>query len=141
MSVINNIKKLFKLKSYIYGHISFLRTLKAFNPKSVYLAFLLGTLTLLFEGLGVSILVPLLSFIQVDGDIEKLTSDLSNILGWVEQLNDVNTDDVIPMFSGVADTYLRFREDEVTEGNQQKEVLSNAPDSFDGLFAVPKVLE
>jgi len=76
-----------------------------------------------------------------DGDIEKLTSDLSNILGWVEQLNDVNTDDVIPMFSGVADTYLRFREDEVTEGNQQKEVLSNAPDSFDGLFAVPKVLE
>ena len=74
MDTLKNIKKLFKLKSYVYGHISFLKTLKAYDPKSVYIAFLLGTLTLLFEGLGVSILVPLLSFIQVDGDIEKFKS-------------------------------------------------------------------
>ena len=72
--MLNNIRKLFKLKSYVYGHLNFLKTLKAYNPRSIYIALLLGTFTLLFEGLGVSILVPLLSFIQVDGDIEKFKS-------------------------------------------------------------------
>ena len=42
MDTLKNIKKLFKLKSYVYGHISFLKTLKAYDPKSVYTAFLLG---------------------------------------------------------------------------------------------------
>ena len=67
----NNIKKLFKLKNYVYGHIHFLIRLNALNKTNFYLAFFLGSLTLLFEGLGVSILVPLLSFIQVEGDIDK----------------------------------------------------------------------
>ena len=66
-----NIRKLFKLKNYIFGHISFLKELKALNRHYTYLAIFLGTLTILFEGLGVSIIVPLLTFIQVDGDIEK----------------------------------------------------------------------
>ena len=66
-----NIRKLFKLKNYIFGHISFLKELKALNRHYTYLAIFLGTLTILFEGLGVSIIVPLLTFIQVDGDLEK----------------------------------------------------------------------
>ena len=66
-----NIKKLFKLKNYVYGHIHFLIRLNALDKTNFYLAFFLGSLTLLFEGLGVSILVPLLSFIQVEGDIDK----------------------------------------------------------------------
>ena len=72
--MLGNIRKLFKLKSYFFGHLSFLKTLKAYNPRSIHIALLLGTLTLLFEGLGVSILIPLLSYIQVDGDIEKFKS-------------------------------------------------------------------
>lgn len=81
-----SIKKLLRLKAYIYGNFNFLIKLKALNKGQVYLAFLLGTLTLVFEGLGVSILVPLLSFIQADGDIEKfknsslLSTYLYNIL-------------------------------------------------------------
>ena len=66
-----NLKKLLSLRNYIYGHLNFLNTIKALNKTNIYLGFLLGTLTLVFEGLGVSILVPLLSFIQVEGDIEK----------------------------------------------------------------------
>ena len=76
-----------------------------------------------------------------DGDLENLASELSHILGWIEQLNEVNTDDVIPMCSGVASMQLRLRQDKISEENQQSDVLSNAPDSRDGFFAVPKVLE
>ena len=69
--MIENLRKLFKLREYAYGHISFLIILKAFKRKKIYLAFGCATLALIFEGLGVSILVPLLSYIHVDGDIEK----------------------------------------------------------------------
>ena len=63
--MLENIIKVLKLRNYVYGHIKFLNKLKAVNKNKVYLAFFLGTATLVFEGLGVSILVPLLSFIQV----------------------------------------------------------------------------
>ena len=66
-----NLKKLLSLRNYIYGHLNFLNTIKALNKTNICLGFLLGTLTLVFEGLGVSILVPLLSFIQVEGDIDN----------------------------------------------------------------------
>ena len=69
--MIKNLKKLLKLKGYVYGHLSFIIKLKALNKKHAYLAIVFGTLTLLFESLGISILVPLLSYIQVDGNILK----------------------------------------------------------------------
>ncbi len=69
--MIGNLKKLLNLRNYISGHLKFIIKLKALKKRQAYLALALGTCALIFEGLGVSILVPLLSYIQVDGDISK----------------------------------------------------------------------
>ena len=80
-------------------------------------------------------------YIEVpDGDLEKLAGELSNILSWVEQLSEVDTDDVEPMTSVVPMT-LRRRTDEVTDGGIREDVLANAPDRRADFFAVPKVVE
>jgi aspartyl-tRNA(Asn)/glutamyl-tRNA(Gln) amidotransferase subunit C len=71
---------------------------------------------------------------------EALSSELSNILGWVEQLNELDTDGVAPMTSVVAITP-PLREDTVTDGQCQDKVLANAPEPAHGFFAVPKVVE
>ncbi len=73
-------------------------------------------------------------------DLEHLAGELSNILGWVEQLGEVDTDGVEPMTSG-AETTLPQREDSVTDGDARDQVLANAPEAEDGFYAVPKVLE
>ena len=73
-------------------------------------------------------------------EIERLVPELNNILGWVEQLGEVNTDGVEPLAT-VIDQKLRLREDAVTDGNIRDEVLANAPDAQHGFFAVPKVIE
>ena len=73
-------------------------------------------------------------------EIERLAPELNNILGWVEQLGEVNTDGVEPLTS-VIDQKLRLRDDVVTEGNIRDEVLANAPEAQHGFFAVPKVIE
>ena len=73
-------------------------------------------------------------------EAEALLIELSNILTWVEQLKEVETKDVPPMTSAVALT-LPEREDEVADGGRQAEVLANAPESAQGFFVVPKVLE
>ena len=73
-------------------------------------------------------------------EIERLAPELNNILGWVEQLAEVNTDGVEPLAT-VIDQKLRLREDAVTDGNIRDEVLANAPDAQHGFFAVPKVIE
>lgn len=73
-------------------------------------------------------------------DLEPLANELNAILGWVEQLGEVDTDDVAPMTS-VAEMQLRWREDEITDGGYQQEVVKNAPSELDGFFAVPKVIE
>jgi aspartyl-tRNA(Asn)/glutamyl-tRNA(Gln) amidotransferase subunit C len=75
-----------------------------------------------------------------DEEIERLAPELNNILGWVEQLGEVNTDGVEPL-TAVIDQKLRLREDVVTEGNIRDEVLANAPEAQHGFFAVPKVIE
>ena len=75
-----------------------------------------------------------------DGDLEKLAGELSNILGWVEQLGEVDTDGVEPMTSVVPMT-LRRRADEVTDGGIREDVLANAPDRCADFFAVPKVVD
>ena len=71
---------------------------------------------------------------------EALSSELSNILGWVEQLNELDTEGVAPMTSVVA-VKLPLRDDEVTDGNCPDKILANAPEPAHGFFAVPKVVE
>ena len=75
-----------------------------------------------------------------DAEVERLVPELNNILGWVEQLGEVNTDGVEPL-TAVIDQKLRLREDKVTDGDCRDEVLANAPDAEHGFFAVPKVIE
>ncbi|MCF8466714.1 MAG: Asp-tRNA(Asn)/Glu-tRNA(Gln) amidotransferase subunit GatC [Sneathiella sp.] len=73
-------------------------------------------------------------------DLEPMAAELNNILGWVEQLGEVDTDNVEPMTS-VADMRLRWRADAVTDGGYVEDVVANAPSREDGFFAVPKVIE
>jgi len=75
-----------------------------------------------------------------DAEIEALVPELNNILGWIEQLGEVNTDGVEPLAT-VVDQKLRLRDDVVNDGNIRDEVLANAPEAQHGFFAVPKVIE
>ena len=71
---------------------------------------------------------------------EALAQDLSGILAWIEQLNEVSTGGVEPMAS-VAEMTLKMREDVVTDGGRREEILANAPQQAKGFFVVPKVVE
>ena len=73
-------------------------------------------------------------------DLNGLAQELSNILGWIEQLNAVDTSGVPPM-SRAADQKLRWREDKVTDGSIPEKVLATAPAAKAGFFTVPKVIE
>lgn len=73
-------------------------------------------------------------------EIAALVPELNNILGWVEQLGEVNTDGVEPLAT-VVDQKLRLRGDEISDGDCREAVLANAPDAQHGFFAVPKVIE
>lgn len=85
--------------------------------------------------------VAKLARIEVDqADLPALAQEFNNILGFIEQLNEVDVDGVEPMTS-VTPQRLKRRVDEVTDGDQQGKVLSNAPDAREGFFAVPKVVE
>jgi aspartyl-tRNA(Asn)/glutamyl-tRNA(Gln) amidotransferase subunit C len=66
--------------------------------------------------------------------------EINAIIGWVEQLGEVNTDGIEPL-TAVIDQKLRLRKDEVTAGNIRDEVLAIAPGAEHGFFAVPKVIE
>ena len=75
-----------------------------------------------------------------DSELEPLAAELSQILSWVEQLGEIDTDGVAPMTS-VAAMRLPMREDAVTDGDCREAILGNAPQSTRGFFAVPKVVE
>ncbi|MFD1913914.1 Asp-tRNA(Asn)/Glu-tRNA(Gln) amidotransferase subunit GatC [Halodurantibacterium flavum] len=75
-----------------------------------------------------------------EGDLPALAGELSNILTFMEQLNEVDVEGVEPMTS-VTPQRLKRRADVVTDGGMQEKVLSNAPDAREGFFAVPKVVE
>lgn len=72
--------------------------------------------------------------------LEPMAQELNNILAWIEQLGEVNTDGVPPMTS-VVEAELPWRKDEVTDGNRVDDILANAPRSDHGFFVVPKVIE
>jgi len=75
-----------------------------------------------------------------DGEAESLSTELSGILTWIEQLNEVDVEGVAPMASTEA-VKLPLREDVVTDGGDPARVLANAPKSDRGFFVVPKVVE
>jgi aspartyl-tRNA(Asn)/glutamyl-tRNA(Gln) amidotransferase subunit C len=75
-----------------------------------------------------------------DEDAERLAPELGNILGWIEQLGEVDTSGVQPM-SAVIPNHLRLRDDIVTDGGIRDAVLANAPAAEHGFFGVPKVIE
>ncbi|MBM9595315.1 Asp-tRNA(Asn)/Glu-tRNA(Gln) amidotransferase subunit GatC [Roseitranquillus sediminis] len=75
-----------------------------------------------------------------DEDLPALADEFNTILGFIEQLNEVDVDGVEPMTS-VTPMRLKRRPDEITAGGYAERILSNAPDAREGFFAVPKVVE
>ena len=75
-----------------------------------------------------------------DAEAEAMVPELNNILGWVEQLGEVDVTGVQPM-TAVIPNQKRLRDDVVTDGNVRDKVLANAPQAEHGFFAVPKVIE
>jgi len=75
-----------------------------------------------------------------DQEVERLESEISSIIRWVEALNEVNTENVDPMSNSLTGG-LRMREDLVTDGNKVSDILSNSPVDDENFFVVPKVIE
>ncbi|ACO02399.1 Asp-tRNA(Asn)/Glu-tRNA(Gln) amidotransferase subunit GatC [Brucella melitensis] len=73
-------------------------------------------------------------------DAERMTGELNAILGFVEQLNEVDVEGIEPMTS-VTPMKMRMREDKVTDGGIAAAVVANAPVTEDNFFVVPKVVE
>ena len=82
-----------------------------------------------------------LSRIKINiNEVDELSTQLSSILKWVEQLNEVNTDNVKPL-SNVSISDLPLREDKEVTQDSSEEVLKNAPELLENYFVVPKVVE
>jgi len=75
-----------------------------------------------------------------EAEVATLQAELNGILGWIEQLQAIDTKGVEPMAGG-GETALRMRDDVVTDGGDREAVLANAPDREGEFFAVPKVVE
>ena len=75
-----------------------------------------------------------------EAELPALARELSGILGFMEQLNEVDVTGIEPMTS-VTPMRLKRRLDQVTDGGYQSQILANAPDAREGFFAVPKVVE
>lgn len=75
-----------------------------------------------------------------EGEVQTLRTEMGGILGWIDQLKEVDIEGVPPMIgTGLAKP--RLREDRVTDGNNPERVLSNAPDREGPFYTVPKVVE
>ncbi|MBF9032492.1 Asp-tRNA(Asn)/Glu-tRNA(Gln) amidotransferase subunit GatC [Rhodobacterales bacterium HKCCE3408] len=75
-----------------------------------------------------------------DAELPALAQEFNAILGFIEQLNELDVEDVEPMVS-VTPMRLKRREDVVTDGGMPEKILANAPEAREGFFAVPKVVE
>ena len=85
--------------------------------------------------------VAKLARIEVESqDLTVLAKEFNDILGFIEQLNEVDVEGIEPMTSVTPQKLIR-RSDNVTDGNKQTSVLNNAPISREGFYAVPKVVE
>ena len=75
-----------------------------------------------------------------ENEVDELSSQLSSILDWVEQLNEVDTESIEPL-NNVNSSKLPLREDKESIENKSNDILSNAPDKLEDYFVVPKVVE
>jgi aspartyl-tRNA(Asn)/glutamyl-tRNA(Gln) amidotransferase subunit C len=75
-----------------------------------------------------------------ESQLPQLERELNGILGWIEQLNEVNVEGVEPLTGG-AQMALKLRDDVVTDGGISEQVLANAPDRVGDFYTVPKVVE
>lgn len=75
-----------------------------------------------------------------DEDLPRLAGELNGILGWIEQLNEVDVSAVEPLTS-VVNMKMKMRADEVTDGHYAARIVANAPAQEDAFFMVPKVVE
>ncbi len=81
-----------------------------------------------------------LSKLKIDDDHEQLTNQLNNILAFVEQIKKADTSDLKPM-SHPLDVAQPLRIDEVTENPNRDSLIKNAPETHEGFFLVPKVID
>ena len=85
--------------------------------------------------------IATLARIRMDNaEVETMVGELNGILGWIEQLNEVDIAGIDPL-AGAAHMALKLREDVVTDGGYPERILFNAPDRNGEFFAVPKVVE
>ena len=85
--------------------------------------------------------IAMLARIRVEEtEVARLQSELNGILGWIEQLNEVDVEGVEPL-TGAAHMALKMRADVVTDGGYPEQILANAPERIGDFFAVPKVVE
>ncbi|WP_019218595.1 Asp-tRNA(Asn)/Glu-tRNA(Gln) amidotransferase subunit GatC [Bartonella florencae] len=75
-----------------------------------------------------------------DDEVQRMTKELNVILGFVEQLNEVDVGNVEPLTSVIPMT-LRMREDNITDGDKAADIVANAPVTEENFFLVPKVVE
>ncbi len=75
-----------------------------------------------------------------DTEVESYVDELNNILDWIDQLSEVDTENVPPL-TRVVDMQLPKRRDEIADGGVRDDILANAPRSAAGYFVVPKVVE
>jgi aspartyl-tRNA(Asn)/glutamyl-tRNA(Gln) amidotransferase subunit C len=75
-----------------------------------------------------------------DHEVEPLCHELNGILGWIEQLNEVDVTGVAPL-TGAANMKMAMRPDVVTDGGYPDKVLANAPERIGDFYTVPKVVE
>ncbi len=75
-----------------------------------------------------------------DDQVAPLQAQINGILGWIDQLNEVDVDGIAPL-TGAVDMALRLRVDAVTDGGMAEQVLANAPERAGPFFTVPKVVE
>ena len=92
------------------------------------------------DGAAVAHIATLARIRLSEAELEPLADELSYILTWVEQLNEVDTTGVAPMASA-ASVSLPMRDDAVTDGGCREAILGNAPRAARGFFTVPKVVE
>ena len=73
-------------------------------------------------------------------NVDKFAKELSNIISWVEKLNEVDTKNISPT-TNPSDIKIPFRKDEINDGKIEEKILKNAPEKKAGYFVVPKVVE
>lgn len=75
-----------------------------------------------------------------ENELERFTPQVAGIVKWVEMLGEVNTENVPPL-ANVVNIDLKLRPDVVNDGGYQNMILVNSPESMEGFFVVPKVVE